>query len=406
MSLNISDPVEFDNSIIRYEYHSHKPYASTTYNKNDEIRIPIQHQDVVSVPCDSYLYLEGKFTKKDGGEIAASYLTRNSLAFLFQEIRYELNGVEIDRTRNVGITSTLKTYISASSSDLNSLEKAGWFTIPPTDRDYSEYRKFSACIPLSMLCGFFEDNRRIIMNAKQELILVRSSTDKNSYMKGGAEDDNEIIINKLIWKVPHIDVTDEVRLKLFKVLNSGSYLPLTFRSWELFEYPLLPTTSKHSWNIKTSVQLETPRFVILAFQTKRRGNVNEDSSRFDNCKLTNARVFLNSECFPYDNLQLDWGNNVYSLAYDMYTRFRASYYQDAKEDGGCSLTMRQFKDLAPIIVIDCSRQNETIKSGPVDLRIEFESSENFPAETAAFALVLHDRIINYNPLTGIVQRVV
>jgi len=39
-------------------------------------------------------------------------LGNNCVAFIFDEIRYELNGVEIDRNRNVGITSTLKNYVT------------------------------------------------------------------------------------------------------------------------------------------------------------------------------------------------------------------------------------------------------------------------------------------------------
>ena len=31
---------------------------------------------------------------------------------MFDEIGYELNGVEIDRNRNVGITSAIKNYVS------------------------------------------------------------------------------------------------------------------------------------------------------------------------------------------------------------------------------------------------------------------------------------------------------
>jgi len=37
------------------------------------------------------------------------------IAFMFDEIRYELDGVEIDCSRNVGITSTLKLYVTMSS---------------------------------------------------------------------------------------------------------------------------------------------------------------------------------------------------------------------------------------------------------------------------------------------------
>lgn len=407
MSLfNITDSVEYDERIIRQEYFSHKPYASSTFNKNDEIRIVIQHQDALTLPCKSFIYLDGAFKKKDGSATQGSKLTRNALAFLFQEIRYELNGVEIDRTRNVGVTSTLKTYISAKPSDNNELENAGFFIEEPLERATDEYKRFTACIPLKMLMGYFEDMTRIIMNAKQELILVRSASDNNSYIQETPPELNEIIINTLIWKVPHISVADEERLNLLKVLNEGKYLPLAFRSWELYEYPMLPTTSRQTWVIKTSVQLETPRFIILAFQTNRRGNLGKDSTVFDDCKLTNAKVYLNSEFYPYDNLQLQWDNNAYSLAYDMYARFRASYYDDARESGVCLLSPRKFKQLAPIVVIDCSKQNEIIKSGPIDVRIEFESSSNFPQQTAAYALVLHDRLINYCPLTGVVQRII
>jgi len=37
----------------------------------------------------------------------------NCVAFMFDEIQYELNGAEIDRIRNVGITSTLKSCFQA-----------------------------------------------------------------------------------------------------------------------------------------------------------------------------------------------------------------------------------------------------------------------------------------------------
>ena len=39
-------------------------------------------------------------------------LVNNCVAFMFYEIRYEFNGVEIDRNQNVDITNTLKNYVS------------------------------------------------------------------------------------------------------------------------------------------------------------------------------------------------------------------------------------------------------------------------------------------------------
>ena len=53
-------------------------------------------------------------------------LENNCVAFIFDEIRYELNGVEVDRNRNVDITSTLKNYVTVSSDRSVILQNAGW----------------------------------------------------------------------------------------------------------------------------------------------------------------------------------------------------------------------------------------------------------------------------------------
>lgn len=65
---------------------------------------------------------------------------------------------------------------------------------------------------------------------------------------------------------------------------------------------------------------------------------------------------------------------------------------------------QEFLLYAPIVVIDCSHQNEAIKTGPVDIKIEFKTSENIPDATAAYCLILHDRIVEYNPLTSEVKK--
>ena len=39
----------FDNRIVEFEYRTHAPYASNRYGNNDEIRIPIQQQDVFTL---------------------------------------------------------------------------------------------------------------------------------------------------------------------------------------------------------------------------------------------------------------------------------------------------------------------------------------------------------------------
>ena len=60
----------------------------------------------------------------------------------------------------------------------------------------------------------------------------------------------------------------------------------------------------------------------------------------------------------------------------------------------------------PLIVIDCSKQNEALKGAPVDVRLEFELNENFLEETSAYCLILHDRIVEYNSISGDVKKLI
>lgn len=70
---------------------------------------------------------------------------------------------------------------------------------------------------------------RIIINAKQELILIRSTMDNNSYSQGTtAPEENEVIYNTIIWKKPHISVLDEECLKLLKVYRCFTAIKFPF----------------------------------------------------------------------------------------------------------------------------------------------------------------------------------
>lgn len=102
--LNVASSAAYDeDNIVRYEYHTHAPYASSTLNTNDEIRIPINQQDVYCLPSQSYLYIECQLTGENDQADNKISLVNNGLAFLFDEIRYELCGTEIERVKNMGI---------------------------------------------------------------------------------------------------------------------------------------------------------------------------------------------------------------------------------------------------------------------------------------------------------------
>ncbi|XP_071649915.1 uncharacterized protein [Temnothorax longispinosus] len=307
--LNIGGEPVFDDRIVKIETHTYNPYANTTFEYSDEIRIPIQQQDLYTLPCESFLYVEGTLTVTGAaGQADNVVLGNNCVAFMFDEIRYELDGVEIDHCRNVGITSTLKNYVTVSSDRSVILRNAGW----EPHNNANGY--FNFCVPLNLLLGFCEDYKRVVINARHELILIRSRTDNNCLL-GSLALEPTVKLLKIQWRMPHVVLSEVNKLSMLRALENGRYLSMGFRSWDLYEYPLLQNTTKHSWAIKTATQLEKPRYVVFALQTGRKNVMSADTSRFDDCKLTNVKLYLNSEVYPYDDLNLDFGKHRWAILY-------------------------------------------------------------------------------------------
>ena len=384
--------------IESFEYHSYKPYV-TSFGKNDEIRIPINKQDLYVLPSASTLYIEGSVSASAGDKTKLSEIkfTNNAFMFLFQDIRYELNGVEIDKIKNSGITTTMKSFLSLNENDAKTSKQWGW------DKNGNQCTgNFSASVPLNRILGFAEDYDKIIINCKHELILLRSNTDYNTLQMAAGQILNSIAIHKIIWRVPHIKVSDREKINLLKYLEKDRPLTIALRKWDLYEYSLLPKTTKHTWAIKTTSQIEKPRYVIIGLQTARKNDLNKDMSCFDHCNIRDVKVFLNSTYYPYENLNTKFKEGNYSLIYEQYVRFQQSYYGRRAEP---LLSFKEFREIAPLYVIDCCRQNETLKTGPVDVRVEIESIEELPDHTSAYCLILNDCIIEYKPLSNTVKKI-
>lgn len=413
--LDLRAPIGYNDTITNIEYHAYNPFTNS-FDHSDEIRIVIQNQDLYILPHKSYLYIEGSVVCNQPAEVGADATqaqkitntaarvppcyVNNAAAFLFDEIRYELNGFEIDKCKNVGITSTIKGYVSFTPHDVARMANAGW----NKESNYAAVTgHINFCIPLKSIFGFAEDYQNIMMLAKHELVLVRSRSDLNALT--GANDISRITINKIQWRVPHVSVSDAEKLRLLQIVDKQLDVPLHYRTWELYEYPVLPQNDKQIWSVKASSQLNTPRYVMIAFQTNRNDRITADKSRFDHCGLSDLKVYLNSECYPYESLNVNFTNRQVAVLYDMYTRFQESFYHNRPECCAAPmLTLTEFRRNAPIIVIDCSHQNEILKKGIIDLRIEFQTREAIPANTTAYCLIVHDNVVAYNPYSNIVTR--
>ena len=313
-----------------------------------------------------------------------------------------MNADSVDRCKNAGITTTMKGSPSFTPNQLKHLENAGWIMNNEVITDVNG--NFDVLIPLRMVIGFGEDYLKIVIDVKHELILTRSNSDRNAVIQTGNSDNFIVTIKKIEWLMPHVILSDFHKVEMYKYVSSNPSIAMSFRSWDLYEYPILPQNSRQVWTVKTTNQLEKPRYVILGFQTNRNNVMNANASKFDHCNITNVKLFLNSQAFPHANMNLNINENKYALLYEMFTRFQCSYYE--KKHAKPIISKANFIADMPLIVIDCSKQNESVKFGPVDVRLEFESSGNFPANTTAFCLIIHDRIIEYKPISGEIKKLI
>lgn len=398
--LDVTGKSQFDDSIIKITNHSYVPHNTLAINNSDEIRISINNQDLLTLPSRSYLYIKGEIENHDKG-----HFINNAFAFLFDEIRYEVAGKEIDIVRNPGISSLMK--ILCSQNKTAKLSNVAFDTDDNLKKFHKE-GKFSTCIPLELLMGVFEDFNKVLVNVKQELVLKRSKNDYNCMLTtsnpptaGAADTHPKITLKSIHWVMPHVIPSDGEKLQLQKMILQNKNLQIAFRSLELHELPSYPNTTKHIWSIKTSSGLEKPRYIIFGFQTARDNKPRKRSDEFDHCNLKNLKVFLNSEYYPYSDLNLDFANMDVSKAYEMFVRFRESYYNTTPDP---MISRNDFVNKYPLIVIDCSRQNESVKEGVVDIKLEIETSENVPENTSAFCAILNDKIFEYNPLSSEINK--
>ena len=89
-------------------------------------------------------------------------------------MKFDMNStVEIDR-KNIGITSTIKNYVSMMYDKALIALNVGWNSRSDTEEGY-----FNFYVLLNMLLDFCEDYKRVLINARHELILIPARNDYN-----------------------------------------------------------------------------------------------------------------------------------------------------------------------------------------------------------------------------------
>ena len=87
---------------------------------------------------------------------------------------------------------------------------------------------------------------------------------------GNPPEDYRITLSRIAWMLPHVHLSDKHRMGILDVVSKDKAATLPHRSCDFYEYSLLPATPKIIWTVKTTSQLEKPRYLVIGFQINRK----------------------------------------------------------------------------------------------------------------------------------------
>ena len=421
--LRITDPILKDDSIDRYEEIEYEPVAGTNLNSSgQDIRLTIETQDIFTHPSESYLIVEGRLLKDDNNSYGNNdliTLTNNGIMHLFKRIRYDLSGQEIENIMNVGQATTMLGLLKypddfSKSKGLNQL----WYkdTTENADDDNIGYQyrrfyiirnsnprgSFSFRIPLKYIFGFCEDYDKVVYGLKHNLTLTRND-DNNAIFKSDATAGNpaadvvvngKVILSKISWFKPHVTPADKDKMELYKIIERKEKIPVGYRMIQC-DSASIPQTIAFSWRLSVKSSPEVPRFIIVGFQTDKIGNQKTNPSLFDNVNVSNIYVMLNSMRYPTADYNISFLGQKYSRVYGDAAEFRSKFFNMDELISSPNINPTEYRNLYPLFLFDVSKQSEKLKYSTTDIQIKMHFSANVPANTQAYAVIISDRLINF-----------
>jgi hypothetical protein len=119
--LELENSFEYDDSIEEFQYAVYDPQKGTQLNANGQtITIEIKNEDSWALPCKSFLYVEGQLldsvTDQPYAPNSLVALQNNAIMYLFSEVRYHINGKDVESFQYPGQTTTIDALLTKNDS--------------------------------------------------------------------------------------------------------------------------------------------------------------------------------------------------------------------------------------------------------------------------------------------------
>ena len=413
--LDIQESIHVDESILSYEDYEFQPISGTQLNSPGEITIRIENQDCFFHPRRSWLQIEGTLKKTNDVAYAVNdlvSLVNNGIMYLFDNIKYNLSGQEVESIFHPGPATTMLG-LAKYSINFNAGPGLiqGWL---PDDGDGTAVLEansgfktrhgyflgatpigsFRICIDLEHIFGFCEDYDKLIYGFTHTLTLVRAGTSNDALFRTAGLADGKIILDKLSWFMPRVVPNDVQKFELYKTIQEQVTLDVGFRMRQCSTITV-PEQKYFTWRLGVRSSPEKPRYIILGLQTDKKSKQEKNSAIFDHCGLQNAYVSLNNVRYPAIDFHADFEKNRYENLYKSFIDFNRKFYGVDWLVSSTGVDAISYKKLHPIFIFDVTKQSERLKLGVVDITIEMFFGANVVKNTIAFALLLSDRKLKF-----------
>jgi hypothetical protein len=181
---------------------------------------------------------------------------------------------------------------------------------------------------------------------------------------------------------------------LYKAIELKATLLFAFRARKC-DTITVPQSTTFSWTLSVETSPKKPRYILVAFQTDRAGNQDSNTSNFDHCNLKTTYIMMNQERYPAVDYNLSFPNQQFSRAYEDAASFSEKFYGMDELITQSNITLSDFKALFPIMVFDVTERSERLKSSVIYLQTKATFNTAVAADTEAFAVVISDRLLNF-----------
>ena len=194
--------------------------------------------------------------------------------------------------------------------------------------------------------------------------------------------------------MPHVIPADAEKFHIYKTIESKVKLPVAYRTRQC-DMLSVPESTSFTWRQSAKTAPQKSRFIIVGFQTAKDSDQTKNPSTFDHANLKNAHVTLNSDRYPAVDYNLSFSNQKFSRVYGDAALFGAISFGMDELITQSNITPSDYKTLYPLFTFDVNKQKEKLKSSVVDIQIKADFTENVPANTRAFALVISDKMLSF-----------